>query len=144
MVDQNTTTFFNKLYDDTYRKVAIYVTSKCGCASDVDDIVQETYIDVYSAMVRKGIDYIKQPEAFVMKVCKSKIQKHYSLRAKVSIALRFFPKPLQDQEYDVLELEDLDYSLEDEVINRQLSEKIWELISSKEDHIQRIFRMFYG
>lgn len=72
MVDQNITTFFDRIYDETYNKVFGYVTAKCGNTNDIADILQETYTEVYSVLIKKGQTYVHNYEAFVLKVAKQK------------------------------------------------------------------------
>ena len=79
MADQTAVTFFNNIYDETYQRSLRYVTKKCSHAEDIADILQEIYTEVYSVIAKKGIEYVHNPEAFVMQVTKSKVSKHYSL-----------------------------------------------------------------
>ena len=79
MVDQNPTTLFNDIYDSTNRKVLVYITAKCSSPADIHDIFQETYMELYSILVKKGPDYIQNSEAFVMKLAKQKLSRYYSL-----------------------------------------------------------------
>ena len=58
MVDQNTTTLFNDIYDSTKRKILVYITAKCGNTADIHDIFQETYMELYSILAKKGPAYI--------------------------------------------------------------------------------------
>ena len=82
MVDQNLT-LFNEIYDQTYDKVLRYVISKCGNTNDIADIVQETYLELYQTIVKRGAAYIKNPGAFVLQLAKAKVYKHYSLMEKL-------------------------------------------------------------
>lgn len=52
MVDQNIEALFNEIYDKTYKKVFSIVTAKCGNTSDIADIIQETYIEVYKVLIK--------------------------------------------------------------------------------------------
>ncbi|MBE6686122.1 MAG: hypothetical protein E7591_02715 [Ruminococcaceae bacterium] len=75
---------FNELYDSTYQKTLIYVTAKCSKLHDVEDILQEIYTEVYSVLLNKGREYIQNEEAFVIKIAKTKIFRHYSLKQRLS------------------------------------------------------------
>ena len=78
MVDKNPTTLFNDIYDSTTRKVLVYITAKCSSPADIHDIFQETYMELYSILVKKGPDSIQNSEAFVMKLAKQKLSRYYS------------------------------------------------------------------
>ena len=48
MAGQAIEPLFNQMYDETSQKVLIYITSKCGNPSDIQDIFQETYTELFS------------------------------------------------------------------------------------------------
>ena len=89
MNTKNYETAFNKIYDSTNKKVLALITAKCCNTEDINDIFQETYIELYSTICNKGTDYIKNPEAFLSHIVKQKIYKHYSMaeRFKMQISL---------------------------------------------------------
>lgn len=72
MMKQGGKDFFCQIYDNTYRKASLLVTSKCGNLDDISDILQETYAEVYAAIQQKGISYIKEPEGFVLDIARKK------------------------------------------------------------------------
>ena len=143
MIEENTTILFNIVYYKTYKKTLKYVTSKCKNTEDINDIVQEIYVEVYSVMVKKGIEYIENIEAFVMKVTKSKIYKHYSLLEKVKEFIPIFFRTKDDKDENINEYEISNYSIEEEIVNRELLEDISEFVYSKSDDVIRIFYMYY-
>ena len=143
MVDQTITTFFNKIYDETYRKTLLYVTSKCGNTDDISDIMQEIYIEVYSVIVKKNIDYVKNEEAFVMQITKSKLYKHYSFGQKVKHIIPLFSQNDKGEEINILDFETEDYSVENQTISNDLSDEIWSVVQSKSKEVQKIFYLFY-
>ena len=50
MIDQKTLDEFSKIYDETYNDVLRYVVCKCSNISDVEDIIQNIYLDVYKKL----------------------------------------------------------------------------------------------
>ena len=104
MVDQNPATFFGRIYDATYKKTLLYVTSRCQNTGDIPDILQEIYTDVYSAIAKKGGNYLKNEEAFVMQIAKSKLYRHYSLSQKMK---RFLPLFIRNDEGEEIAVHDL-------------------------------------
>ena len=68
MVDQNITHQFNEIYSDTWKTVLSYVTSKCSNTADIHDIVQDTYVELYKIMEKRGADYIKNPHALALRI----------------------------------------------------------------------------
>lgn len=143
MIEENTTTYFDEVYDKTYKKTLKYVTSKRKNIEDINDIVQEIYVEVYSVMVKKGIDYIENMEAFVMKVTKAKIYKHYSLLEKVKEFIPNFSKNKEYNDENINQYEISDCSIEEKIVNRELLENIREFVYSKSDDVIKIFDMYY-
>ena len=64
-------TTFEQIYHMTYNKVLYYILAKCGKVSEVEDILQETYAELYQVLTEKGSAYITVPEGFVMQLAKS-------------------------------------------------------------------------
>lgn len=74
----NVISAFEQMYHATYDKVSFYVLTKCGKVPEVEDILQETYAELFQVLEDKGDMYILYPEAFVMQLAKGKIYRYYS------------------------------------------------------------------
>jgi len=141
VVDPEITTFFNKIYDQTYRNVFAFVTSKCGNTNDIADILQETYMEVYLVTIKKGCSYIKNEEAFVKNIAKTKIYRHYSLKEKIS---SFFAFTKDEQEIDLLAFAIADdIEIEESVANKLLIDDINDFLKKKPQLTQKVFFLFY-
>ena len=51
---QDITSCFNRVYDSTHKAVHAYMVAKCGNLEDVSDIFQETYLELYQFIQKKG------------------------------------------------------------------------------------------
>jgi len=71
------TTQFEQMYNATYNNVSFYVLTKCGRIPEAEDILQETYAELFRVLKEKGAAYILVPEAFVMQLAKSKVYYYY-------------------------------------------------------------------
>ena len=71
---------FSRLYEETRRSVLIYLTARCADPADAADLFQETYTEVYRALCRRGPKYVEHGEAFVKKLAKQQLHKHYRRR----------------------------------------------------------------
>lgn len=147
MVDQNITSFFNEIYDSTNKQALSFVAAKCSNLEDISDILQETYMEVYKVIAKRGVDYIENGEAFVIKIAKQKVYRHYSLlnRLKAEIPL----SALGDREEEgISELNSGEYSAEDSVEDVICTEETINLvkkaISEKPVEIQKIFFLKYS
>ncbi len=127
---------FNEIYDSTYRATLIYVTAKCRNTEDIADILQETYTELYTVMCRRGADYIKDADAFVRKVAKSKVYRHYSLfeRIRDNIAATELDEVFAEDSFD----------LENTVIDKLTVEEVDKHIFSKPQVTQKIFCMYFS
>ena len=139
MIDQLYLEQFNKIYDKTYNHVLRYIVCRCSDMEDVNDIIQETYIDVYKAIIKnKDIDDI---DKYVIGITKNKIRKHYSLLYKIK-TISIFRNDLDDM--DLLDVVKSDVDIEKIVIKNIDIEVIWNYLKSKKMIIQRIFYLYYG
>jgi len=142
VVDQDITTLFNKIYDMTFKNVFAFVTSKCGNTNDIADILQETYMEVYSVIVKKGCTYIINEEAFVKNIAKTKIFRHYSLKEKIS---SFINVSKDDHEIDILDFEiTYEIEIEESVANKLLLDEINCFLLKKPQLTQKVFYLYYS
>lgn len=127
--------YFEKLYNDTHDKVLIYIISKCGKTEDIEDIFQETYMEIAGIIRKKGTAYIRNCEAFVIQIARRKIHRHYTLLERF--------KAYRGEEYDANELAD-PISLEDYVLNREMVEQVQIFLKSKSEIVKKVFYLYYG
>lgn len=147
MVDQNATALFNDIYDSTNKKILIYITAKCNNTNDIKDIFQDTYMELYSVLVKRGPGYIENSEAFVTKIAKQKIYRYYSFLDKVKL---MFSNSVTDESGDdanapanVAANEDDSFCLDDIISEKDLIARVNEFISKKPEDIKKIFYLFY-
>lgn len=143
MVDQITTNLFNKIYESTNKKVLSYVTAKCSRTSDICDIFQEIYIEVYSVLKKHGEDYIINTEAFVMKIAKQKVYRYYSLADRIKSIVPLFSKYADNEEINISDFETDNISIENKVSEKLLISQIKQFLLYRPQEIQKIFMLFY-
>lgn len=132
---QSQTPFFDRVYDKTKEKTLAYITAKCGNLSDIQDIFQETYSELYSIIKKKGENYFQNETAFVLYLAKKKLARHYGKRV---ITL-----PLYNDEGEDIELPD-EMDIEDSLVDKDMVNRIFEKLSEKPIEIQKIFHLrFY-
>jgi len=138
---------FNEIYDSTNKYILTVITAKCGNTYDINDIFQETYMELYKLMTKRGANYIQNEKAFVLKIAKQKIARHYSLSQRLQM---FVPISVKKEDNEEIDLSDADIdsfltedSPEDYVINQLLVENARKLIRSKSAEVEKIFYLFY-
>jgi RNA polymerase sigma-70 factor (ECF subfamily) len=143
MVDQVVTSRFNEIYDSTYKAAVSLITAKCNNTADISDIVQETYMELYRLLCKRGADYVLNGKAMVMKIAKQKLARHYSLMER----LRFFvPMTVKNEDGDEVILSDLEaesFLTEDFTVDRMTVESAQQIIRQKPEDVKKIFYLFY-
>jgi len=145
MVDRQITALFNAIYDGTYSRAARYVTARCGDTSDIADILQEIYLEVYRVLVKKGAQYIKDEQAFVMKLARAKVYKHYTAAKLLARPFSFFASRGGDDDGELPDLlGDIETrDMEDGIAESLAAEEIWKTLSRKSGDVRKIFYLYY-
>lgn len=139
MIDQISLEKFNEIYDKTYNNVLKFVVCKCSNMDDVNDIVQEIYIELYKKlMIANDIQNI---DSYILGIAKNKINKHYGLLYKF--------KMLSLNSHDVKEQEIIDnipsdIDVEDITIKAIDLEIVWKELRKKKLIVQKIFYLYYN
>jgi len=143
MSNPNIASRFDEIYSSTKKAVLTLVTAKCGNTADISDIIQETYMELYMVLRKRGADYVTNEKAFVMKLAKQKIARHYSLMDRLRVFISFAPA---DEDGQGVELSDVDvngFLMEDFAINSSLLETARQFIVSKPEVVKKVFYLFY-
>lgn len=136
---------FNKIYDDTYQACLIYVTCKCRNTQDIPDILQETYLSLYRVLAERGIDYLQNPEAYIIRIAKSNIAKRYRLQDKLKQIIPLFGRTDEDEEFNQADVNVnmFENSLESEIVYQETLDQIWRFLKNKPQDVQKVFLLFY-
>ena len=57
MSAQSITPFFETLYAETYSETLLYLTRRCADPTQLPDLMQEVYAEVYAVLAQKGTAY---------------------------------------------------------------------------------------
>ena len=132
---------FDEIYNNTYKKIQMYVTCKCSKTDYIVDIIQEIYLHIYKTICRKGVDFIKNQEAFAMQVAKHKIYSHYTFMEGFKNIISIDSK--SNDEYineDVENMENFfENELEKSVISKDKLELVWNYIQGKNEATKKVF-----
>ncbi len=71
---------FEKIYNQTYNNILKYIICKCNNLNNVDDIIQETYLELYRTLKKKK--EISNYESYLIVIAKNKIIKFFNLDKK--------------------------------------------------------------
>lgn len=142
MTSQENNAQFELVYEQTNRKVKLYLISKCKNFSDINDIMQDVYMEYYKVLQSKGMHYIKNDESFVINLCKKKLASYYSFWDRIPHKVYIDDESISDAEMLMIdnELE----SFEENVIREETIEQIKKILQNKDEIIKKIFYMHYS
>ena len=78
---------FEKIYKDTYNTTLKYLICKCYNLDDINDIIQETYMELYRNL--KQNKKIKDKRAFILGIANNKLKKYINSKAKIQTVSLF-------------------------------------------------------
>lgn len=144
MVDQIIYTSFNRIYDNTKRKVLIHITSKCKNPEDISDIFQDTYSELFSVLSKRGVNFIETEEAFVMRLANKKIYKYYTILEKLKAVIPFTALNKHNEVYEIQSIESSEIHIEDRMIKDELIEEMHLYLKGKPVDVRKIFYLYYS
>ena len=139
MSNPDTVSRFDEIYDSTKKQVLALITAKCANTADISDIFQETYMELYRALLRRGTQYIKNDKAFAMKLAR-----YYSMRDRLRNIVSLTSKNEDNEEYDLSDFDANEFLTEDFTVNNIMLETIRQHIASKPDIVRKAFYLFYN
>ncbi len=139
MIDQISLEKFNEIFDKTYNNVLKFVVCKCSNMDDVNDIVQEIYIELYKKLMKAND--IQNIDSYILGIAKNKINKHYGLLYKFKM-LSLNSHDVKEQE--IIENIPSDIDVEDITIKAMDLEIVWKELRNKKLIVQKIFYLYYN
>lgn len=139
MSTQLTLENFQQIYDASYQRVLHYVICKCSNIDDVNDLVQDTYIELYKILKRKQMIEIDDSTNYMIGIAKKRIAKHYGLLYHFS----FISMYKNDDEYSEELQIPSNIDLEEEIINKDNIDRVWEYLKQKNPILFKVFYLFY-
>ena len=129
---------FEKIYNDTYNRTLKYVVIKCNNIDDINDIMQETYLELLNKMKRNKLEKVENIDNYIIGIATNIIKRHYTKKKKENIIS-------YDDEDNIAELliQD-DFDLEESIITKYNIDKVWEYIKNKELITIKIFYLYFG
>lgn len=136
MSNQESQKIFEQIYNDTYSALLKYVILNCQNIDDVNDILQETYTQLFRIMQKQEII---DARPFIFGIAKNKLKRHHSYTSKLK--KNFVNKNINDDEF--IDSISSNYNLEDQLLNKLTEEEIWSYLEKKKPLITKIFYLYY-
>ncbi|MBP3255209.1 MAG: sigma-70 family RNA polymerase sigma factor [Clostridia bacterium] len=122
---------FEEMYQNTYNNILRYIICHCNDLDDVNDIIQDTYADLYKTICRKKEITLENVESYLIGITKNKIKKNY--KDKVII-------PIDDE---IENIKDDSLDIEINIITKENVLKVWNYLKLKSDLTANIFYLYY-
>jgi len=143
MSDNSIAARFDEIYNATSKAALALITARCGRTADIGDIFQETYMELYRLLQRRGTGYVTHENALVLRIAKRKIAKHHSLLAR----LKMFVSAIKvGEDSDTIEITDFEadsFCTEEFTINSLLLDEAMQNLMSKPESVRKAFYLMY-
>lgn len=127
---------FEPIYNKTYKEVLNYVVVHCNSLEDVNDIIQDTYIELYKKLKKSNRIDLENIKAFIIGIAKNVLKKYYRIHYKEK-------NNIISLENEELQIED-NIDIELEFITKENVSYIWNILQNKNIQIAKIFYLYYG
>jgi len=143
MPDANLAIRFDEIYDSTSKAVLAFITARCANTADIGDIFQDTYMELYSLLQKRGVDYVTHELALVMRIARRKLARHYSLWTRLGMFVSSVATSDDGEAAGATELEADSFCTEDFAINSIILENARQFLKSKPDTVRKAFYLMY-
>lgn len=127
---------FEKIYRNTYNRTLRFVIIRCNNLNDVNDIIQDTYTELFNKLKKNSQMELDSIEGFICGIANNCIKRHYSKRKKI-VAL------FNEQNEEIIEIKD-DFDLEQNIITKENVEIIWDFLKKKDLLTAKIFNLYFA
>lgn len=130
---------FEKIYEKTYESTLRYIISRCSDLDYVNDIMQETYFDLYKHLSKNK--NIINVQSYLIGIANNKLKKYYSLKQSV-MSISLFSR--KDKNIEVIDTIKSDINLEDYIIKEENINMLRKFLKTKKMIIRKVFYLYYG
>ena len=143
MSNPNIASRFDEIYDSTNKAVLALITAKCGRTADISDIFQDTYMELYQLLCKRGAEYVTNDKALVLKIAKRKIARYYSLLKRLRCFISLYTTSEDEGKIPITDLEVNTFLTEDFAASHAMLEAAQQFLHSKPEDTQKVFYLMY-
>ena len=130
---------FEEIYSKSYKKTLTYIMCNCSNIDDINDIIQDTYIEFYKKIKKKKELILENYQNYIIGIAKKRIKKYYGLLYKTNTLSLWNHINQEDYPIDVK----LDFDIEKSIINKLNAEKVWQYVKQKDILTIKIFYLYF-
>lgn len=139
MSTQLTLKDFETIYEKTYNITLKFIVCKCSNIEDVNDLIQDTYTELYSMLKKKKQIELDNVTNYIIGIANKKIKKHYGILYNLKFSSIFTKEDNEEKIKDIPS----DCNIEDEVLNNLNAKEVWEYIKKKNIRVIKVFYLYY-
>lgn len=121
---------FERIYRETYYSTLKYITIKCNNIEDINDILQDTYVELFNILKKREV-YAERCENYINGIANNIIKRHYSKVSKIRLV-----------DNENMEIAD-DIDLDQDLMAKENAEDIWNFIKNKDLITGKIFYLYF-
>ncbi len=129
---------FEKIYRETYNKILKFAIVRCNNLNDVNDIIQDTYIELFNKLKKKSKIELDNVEGFLYGITNNVIKRHYFKKKNEKVVNLF-----NDQNEETIEIKD-DFDLEQNIITKENAKEVWDFLKKKDLITAKIFNLYFA
>lgn len=130
---------FEEIYQNTYSKILKFTIIKCNNIDDVNDIIQDTYIELLKIIKKKKVIEVENVENYIFGIANNIIKRHYHKKKKENI-ISFYS---ENESANNLEIED-SFDLEQEIITKENVKEVWKYVKNKDLGTVKVFYLYFA
>lgn len=121
---------FDTIYHATFSQLSKYVYFKLANLNDVEDLIQNIYIDFYQYIIKKN-KKVENVQSYLMQMANNEISKYYQSKKEQPILIS------EESTYLIDNIQD-DVDLEFDILNQFESDLIYQLVKKLDVIDQKI------
>ena len=130
---------FKEIYEKTYQAILKFIVIKCHNIDDINDIIQDTYLELLLLIKKKKSLEIEHVNQYIMGIANNIIKRHYHKKMKQNKVIIYQAK----EEEENTQIEDK-FDLEQEIITKDNVETVWKYVKNKDIITAKIFYLYFS
>lgn len=131
---------FEEIYKKTYQNVLKYILCKCQNLDDVNELLQDSYVELYKTIRKKHFFKVSDENSYMIGIARNVVNKYYRNKYRENSNILYLSN---DTEEIDIQLKD-DFNLETDIITKENISEIWDYLNKKNVLIAKIFYLYYG
>ena len=129
---------FEEIYEKTYNGVLKFAIVKCNNIEDINDIIQDTYLELLKIIKKKKVLEIENVYSYIFGIENNIIKRHFYKKKKDNVVLFY------DNENNLNKNIEDNFDLESNIINKNNVEKVWDYLKERDLITTKTFYLYFA